>query len=195
MKRRQSGNAAIIVLVVVTALLIIGVGIFVWQRQNNQPVEVETSDETSNSAEIEEAKKTVEKTEPEPEVITEVSLTLQHVGDELKLPDVTPESFVEYMKIRLNDFVCDFVEFPNGGFNVTKISNRFVAGGIGCEGGAATIWYLTGIGWDELGYQSEVPCSSLVERAIPSDFLAQCYDDANPEAIIDNPNGPLNPTN
>lgn len=188
MHKRQSGSATLVIIVVLVSLGVIGAGLFVWSRQGDKTSNVDTSTDSTTII----VPKIAEK-EDTAETILEVELLLQRSGDEDMLPAETPETFVEYMTARLNDFDCDFVESPTAGFTISKISPRFVAGSISCMGGAAAVWYLTTAGWEELGYQSNVPCSQLVELAIPSDFLAECYDDGSPgEEIIPNPNGPLN---
>lgn len=188
MYKRQSGNANLIIIIVLVALAVISAGVLVWSRQDKNK-----KDDASSDSTVLTTPKVAEKEEDVEETILEVDLMLQHSGDEDLLPAETPETFVEYMQARLNDFDCDFNENPNAGFTISKISPRFIAGGVGCLGGAATVWYLTTAGWEELGYQSHVPCSKLSELAIPSDFLAECYDDSSEtEEVIANPNGPLN---
>lgn len=188
MYKRQSGNVALIVLAVLVVLGLIGAGIFVWSRQDKK-IETNTSQESSTEV----VPTTVEKVENVTETIVDVDLLLQHSGDEALLPAETPSSFVEYIKTRLHDFDCDFSENPDAGFVVSKISPRFISGGVSCMGGAGTVWYLTTAGWEELGFQSLVPCSKLVELAIPADFLSNCYDDASQDQeTISNPNGLLN---
>jgi len=189
MYKRQSGNATLIIIIVLVVLTLAGAGWLVWSRQNNKSNDADTAKNISTLT----TPKVVEKEEDTTESIIEVELLLQHSGDQDLLPSETAATFVEYMTERLNDFDCDFNENPSAGFTISKISPRFVAGGIGCLGGASTVWYLTTAGWEELGFQSQVPCSKLVELAIPSDFLSECYDDTSAgEEIISNPNGPLN---
>ncbi|MEK7471803.1 MAG: hypothetical protein AAB624_01010 [Patescibacteria group bacterium] len=189
MHKRQSGNANLIIIIVLVVLAVIGAGLFLWSRQDDKNDNADTeSDSTTITTPI-----IAEKEEDTTETILDVELLLQRSGYEDLLPAETPATFKEYIAARLNDFDCDFVESPSGGYTITKISPRFVAGGIGCLGGAATVWYLTTAGWEELGFQSYVPCTTLVEFAIPSEFLNDCYDDSSPgEEIIPNPNGPLN---
>lgn len=190
MYRRESGNANVIIIIVFVALAIVGAGLFVWSRQDKKTVEKDSSSESTSLG----TPAIADKEEDTVETILEVDLLLQRVGDEDLLPAETPATFVEYMTVKLNDFDCDYDEFPEGGFSVSKISPRFIAGGLGCGGGAGIVWYLTTAGWEELGFQSYVPCSELVQLAIPSEFLAECYDDSSvDEPIIPNPNGPLNP--
>lgn len=189
MYKKQAGSAQLIIVIVLVVLLSVGAGLFVWNRQNKEDTAKKESKNTSTST----IHKIAVKEKDTTETITEVDLTLQRTGDVALLPSVTPESFVEYMTTKINDFECDFELYPAGGFNVVKISPRFVEGGIGCEGGAGIVWYLTTAGWEELGFQSYVPCSTLVEYAIPSEFIESCYDDTSEnEEVIDNPNGPLN---
>jgi hypothetical protein len=186
--KRQTGNVALIAVILIVAVGLIAAGIFVWSRQDKK---VDTNPTQENNAVV--TPKTKEKTEDEAETITKVDLLLQRSGDEDLLPAVTPSTFVEYIKGRLNDFECDFSESPNGGFTISKISPRFVEGSIGCLGGASAVWYLTTAGWEEFGFQSMVPCSKLSELAIPSDFMAECYDDSSSgQETIANPNGKLN---
>lgn len=189
MHKRQAGNATLIIIIVLVVLALGGASLLVWSRQNNKSNVSDTSKDSTTLT----TPKLAEKKENTTESILGVELLLQHSGDQDLLPSETPATFVEYMAARLNDFDCDFNENPSAGFAISKISPRFVAGGVGCLGGAATVWYLTTAGWEELGYQSHVPCSKLVELAIPSDFLSECYDDASAgEEVIANPNGSLN---
>lgn len=185
--RKQSGNLYLIIIILV-AIMVIGSGIFVWSRKDSK----NTEDKKKDTSQVE-TPTLAEKEEDVTETITEVDLLLQHYGDQELLPSETPATFIDYISTRLNDFDCDFSENSEAGFKISKISPRFVAGSIGCLGGAATAWYLTTAGWEELGYQSHVPCSKLEELAIPSDFLAECYDDTSEgEEVLPNPNGPLN---
>ncbi len=189
MYKRQSGNVALIVVVVLVILGLIGAGIFVWSRQEGK----DSTDDSSQKATTEVVARTVEKSTNEVETIVDVDLLLQYPGDESLLPVGTPETFVAYMKTKLHDFDCNFEENSGAGFNITKISPRFVKGGVGCMGGAGTVWYLTTAGWEELGFQSMIPCSTLVELAIPSEFIDSCYDDSKPgEETVSNPNGVMN---
>lgn len=189
MHKRQSGSANLIIIIALVVLVVLGAGWLVWSRQDDNSNDTEVTTDSTTQV----TPKLVEKEEDKAETILEVELLLQHSGDEDLLPTETAATFIEYMASRLNDFECDYVESPSAGFGITKISPRFVSGSISCLGGAATVWYLTTAGWEELGYQSYVPCSRLAELAIPSDFLSECYDDTSPgEEIIPNPNGPLN---
>lgn len=189
MHRRQSGNANLIIIIVLVVLVVSGAGLFVWSRQDKKTANTDESTATTSLG----TPAIADKDEKIAESILEVEIMLQRPGDEELLPAVTPATFVEYMNVKLNDFDCDFGEFPEGGYSVTKISPRFIAGGLGCGGGASIVWYLTTAGWEELGFQAQVPCSRIVELAIPSEFMSECYDDASPgEEVIANPNGPLN---
>lgn len=177
-----------IIIITFVVLAIAGAAFFVWGRKDESSKQSTQSNTTSTTK-----PKVVEKSEVVPESILEVELLLQRTGDEELLPGETALTFKQYMKSRLNDFDCDFTESPAAGFTISKISPRFVAGRISCLGGASTVWYLTTAGWEELGFQSQVPCSKLSEYAIPSDFLSECYDDTSPnEEVVANPNGPLN---
>ena len=188
MNKKQSGNVVVIVLIVVVILALIGAGFYVWSR-NDKKEETNTTQESSTEV----VPRTIEKTKDTTEVITNVDVLLQIPGDETKLPPETPDSFVEYIKTKLIDFDCDYTENENAGITVSRVSPRFASGGVGCMGGAGTVWYLTTVGWEELGYQSMIPCSTLVELAIPSEFMAECYDDNSPDQeTIANPNGKLN---
>lgn len=178
-KQENSGSILVIVVVMVLVLLLAAAAFFIVRR--NKDNEVETA--TNNSAEIQESTETVsnasqidESEESAVQVIEEVNIRLQSPNDISKLPDTTPKSFMAYMSAKLTAFDCDFNEFPEGSYTVTKISKEFINGGMGCGGGAAITWYYADDEWHEFGYQSAVPCSSLLENKIPSNFIPECYD-------------------
>lgn len=132
-----------------------------------------------------------EKSEPEATTlrkITEVDLLLKEVGDEAQLPEITPASFIEYMKEKLSKFDCDS---STGGVTVTKISDEFVGGGVGCEGGFSAIWYQNSEIWQEFGSQDTPPCTDVESLKIPVEFIATCIDletakeKPNPNGSID----------
>lgn len=120
--------------------------------------------------------------------ITEVNLLLKEVGDEAQLPESTPDSFIEYMKEKLSKFDCDS---STGGITVTKISNDFVGGGVGCEGGFSAVWYQNSDIWQEFGSQDTPPCTDVESLKIPIEFVATCIDletakeKPNPNGSID----------
>ena len=120
--------------------------------------------------------------------ITEVDLLLKKLGDESLLPEVASDSFVEYMKEKLSVFEC---ESETGGITVSKVSSEFVSGGGGCEGGFyAAFWYKIDGEWQELGAQDTIPCTKVVETAIPIEFIDGCFDETTGTTIA-NPNGSI----
>jgi len=178
-----------IVGMVLVACVILFAGWYVYESgKEDKPAESAKSADSS----VNDNQTAQEDSKPALKVITEVDLLLQRPGDGSKMPIVTPKSFVTFIESKLGAFECDFDEFPEGGYTISKISDEFIGGSLSsCGGGAAIVWFLDASGWQELGYQSPVPCSELVASKIPSDFLAECYDDADAESILGNPNGPL----
>lgn len=192
MQKNNKGFAPpAIVGMVLVAVVILFAGWYVYKSgKDDKPAESAKTSESTASAD----QAATSESKPAPKVITEVDLLLQKPGDGAKLPDVTPGSFVTFVEFKLSTFECDFDEFPEGGYSIQKISDEFISGSLSsCGGGAAIVWYLNAEGWQELGFQSPVPCSELAATKIPSDFLAECYDDVDAESILLNPNGPLNP--
>lgn len=204
--QKNQGNLVVVILIVIAALaLITGGGYLVIHSRAKQKTPTVS---TSPTAQQTKDTSTADQTKPadaaaapsdsetkdttDPKKITDVQITLKVPGDESKLPAVdTPASFVSYMKTKLEGFDCDFTQFPEGAYYVSKINANFIKGSFGCGGGAAITWYLENGTWQELGYQSYVPCKDLVTHKIPSDFISDCYDEAKPDAVLSNPNGPL----
>lgn len=120
--------------------------------------------------------------------ITEVDILLTKVGDESDLPSTTPESFIDFVVSKLKTFECSV---DNGGYRINKISDEFVSGQVGCEGGYAAYWYILDGQWQEFGTQDTPPCDDVEALKIPEEFLPVCIDiKTNIEKV--NPNGSIN---
>lgn len=120
--------------------------------------------------------------------ITEVNLLLKEPGEEAQLPENTPTTFIEYMREKLSKFDCDV---ESGGITITKVSDEFVGGGVGCEGGFSAVWYQKSDIWQEFGTQDTPLCNDVVNLKIPLEFIATCIDletakeKPNPNGSID----------
>ena len=120
--------------------------------------------------------------------ITEVDILLTKVGDESDLPNVTPESFIDFIASKLKTFECSV---DSGGYRINKISDEFVSGLVGCEGGYAAYWYILEGQWQEFGTQDTPPCDDVEALKIPEEFIPVCIDTkTNIEKV--NPNGSIN---
>ena len=173
-----------------TGKLDIGVNLPFSIFGNDSSSSAPNSSEVSKAPSINSEETTKDETAPvvvSQSKITEVDLLLKEPGDELKLPDTTPESFVEYMKGKLVAFECDS---DTGGITVSKISDEFVSGGVGCEGGFSAVWYQNSEIWQEFGSQDTPPCTDVESLKIPIEFVATCIDmDTAKEKP--NPNGSI----
>jgi len=119
--------------------------------------------------------------------ITKVNLLLKESGDEAQLPENTPISFVDYMKERLATFNCDT---EAGGYTIKIISEEFVGGSVGCDGGFSAVWYAQSDIWQEFGAQDTAPCSDIIRLKIPEEFIATCLD-LDTASEKKNPNGSI----
>lgn len=122
------------------------------------------------------------------------AIELSQPGDENKLPDVTPDSFVIYIKgiLASNDVDDGCISL----YRVARISAVNISGGTGsvnpatlneslgeeaeplCGGGAAQFWYLKNGQWDVLGLQDGPNCETLSATTIYSEFIPTCFDDS-----------------
>lgn len=148
-------------------------------QTEKQEVEESTIKTESKVPEVVENKKTVQN----------VSILLAEDGDELKLSNTAPASFVEYMKSKLTAFNCNIIE--NGtGITVNKISEEFASGIVFCDDGYYAYWYLKDGQWME--YSEDVwYCNEVQTIGIPVEFMSSCIDSAS-EKSIPNPNGSIN---
>jgi len=122
-------------------------------------------------------------------------ISLFNPEDVSKLPNIVPESFKAYMKVKLRN------QKPSNGcsvkYEISKVSQVNLYGGqlgtgadgrdnVSCGGGAAMFWYVNKDGsWDEIVTQNEISCDTLQKRPIYAEFVETCLLE---NAAVQNPN-------
>ena len=157
------------------------------QSSNNTTTETsEQADSTVQQTPVAEKAETTQATKLKK--ITEVDILISKIGDETKLPTVTPAGFVDFLKKKIKTYDCSV---DGGGYTIKKISDEFVSGLVGCEGGYAAYWYILDGQWQEFGTQDTPPCDNVESLKIPEEFIPTCLDlKTNTEKA--NPNGSIN---
>jgi hypothetical protein len=207
-KSNQTGNITPLQAVIV--LLIVAVVGFVIYRITQTKDDAQQSDSiTIESQQKEEAEPTP--SQPDVDIVTELEspIVISRVEDLSKLPDSTPASFIEFLKVEITDSAYSAGESDSGCiaiYTVSKISSVNISGGTGsvdpatlessdlCGGGAGIVWYLdSSNSWNTRAYQQTLLCSDIISKNIYAEFYEECIesiDDAG-KTTVPNPNGSI----
>lgn len=196
-KTNERGFSAVeILLFIVLAVLIIGLGVWVYGQRGN-----DTQQTSSTEAVSEQATENKSQTELITKLDDDAVVTLLNPEDIDELPEDIPESFVSYMKkeLAVNNTPVDGCYT---GYTVSSYSELNISGGTGpvspdgesdndgCYGGAAMFWYYQDGKWDALASQSLISCKKLAKTNIYSEFIEKCFINIAGDTK-NNPNGSI----